>query len=168
MKAKILIVLGLTSLLFGCYKEERAVNISLSDYLVGNYHPYRVEIQETSSCYFDLPMMLIFLSKYGQLSTNVFDYNGDGVVNTPDLLMTNAGFGNVYEEAWDIQTATINFQASSGWQLQLQGWSNCFLKTTPWDESPPGSFIPDTLKSFFLDGVLEDGTFIKVWYYKTN
>jgi hypothetical protein len=167
MKAKILIVLGLTSLLFGCYKEERAVNISLSDYLVGNYHPYRVEIQETSSCYFDLPMMLIFLSKYGQLSTNVFDYNGDGMVNTPDLLMTTAGFGNVYENNWPIYDATIVFQASSGWQINLEGWSICFLKVTPWDEEPPGSFIPNELKSFFLEGVLEDGTFIKVWYYRS-
>lgn len=168
MKTKILIVSGFISLFFGCYKQEenRSMNAPLSIYLEGEYSLYRVEADGVSTYYFDTPALLSFLSAYGFESPNVFDYNGSGAVDASDLAETLSGFGNVYTPNYDLYSADIYLQASSGWGINLQGWDVCFLKTTPWDESPPGNFIPDTLKSFFLEGVLQGGTFTKVWYYK--
>ena len=168
MKTRILIAFGFISLLFGCYKQEddRSINNQLSSYLDGDYSLYRVEADGVSTYYFDTPVFLSFLSAYGLESPNVFDYNGSGAVDAADLTQTLSGFGATYSPNYDLYSADIYLQASSGWGINLQGWNVCFLKTTPWDESPPGNFIPDTLKSFFLDGVLEDGTFTKVWYYK--
>lgn len=154
----------------GCTKQknelpQRQQENPLSQYLSNSYHIYREVTATSDTYYFNNDMLLQFLSQYGQSSSNVFDYNGDGFVNTPDLLATTAGFGNVYQNQPDLFGATIIFQASSGWQINLQGWSICFLKVTPWDEEPPGAFIPDQLRSFFLDGVTLDGDFVKVYYY---
>lgn len=162
-----LIVFGFISILFGCYKQEdRSMNIPLPEYLEGVYHPYRAEVDGVSTYYFDSPMLLLFLSSYGQESANVFDYNGSGAVDVSDFSATLSGFGSIYEPNYDLYSAQIYLQASSGWGVELDGWSVCFLKTTPWDENPPGSFIPDTLKSFFLEGVLNEGGSAKIWYYR--
>lgn len=164
---KTLIAFGFISTLLGCYKQEsRSSNTPLPEYLEGVYHPYRVETNGVSSYYFDSPMLLLFLSSYGQESANVFDYNGSGAVDASDFSATLSGFGSVYEPNYDLYSAQVYLQASSGWGLELDGWSVCFLKTTPWDENPPGSFIPDTLKSFFLEGILNEGGSVKIWYYR--
>ena len=165
---KTLIVFGFISILFGCYKQEERSQSQLSSYLADDYSIYRAQIDGVSTYYFDSPALLHFLSAYGNESPNVFDYNGSGVVDASDLTGTLSGFGNQYSPNYDLYSATIDFQASSGWQIQLPPWPVSFIKVTPWDENPPGNFIPDTLKSFFLDGVDEQGRFIKVWYYKKN
>ena len=158
------LLLGLGS----CQKEEPRSSLPLSNYLAEEYSIYRVQIDGVSTYYFDSSSLLVFLSAYGLESPNVFDYNSNGVVDASDFTETLSGFGNQYTPNYDLYSSTIDFQASSGWQIQLPPWPVSFIKVTPWDENPPGSFIPDTLKSFFLEGVNEEGQFIKIWHYRKS
>lgn len=171
MKRIIYLFIPLVLLIYSCDKEiiepqEVRQAQLLSDYLAPSYKVYREQTDTSDVFYFNNALFLEFLAQFGNPSPNVFDYYGSGAVNTQDMLQTLAGFGDIYPTEWDIYNATIVFQASSGWQINLDGWSVCFLKVTPWDEQPPGSFIPDELRSFVLEGVLNDGTFTKVWYYR--
>lgn len=165
MKIKILIVFGFISILFGCQKEER-FQLQLSSYLADDYSIYRTQINGVSTYYFNSATLIQFLSSYNTSSNNVFDYNGSGVVDAADFIETLGGYGNQYFPNYDIYSATIDYQASSGWQTQLSPWPISFIKVTPWDENPPGSYIPDTLKSFVLEGVNEQGQSAKIWYYR--
>jgi hypothetical protein len=147
---------------------ERSSQLNLSQYLEGQYSIYRTQINGNNTYYFNVTTFTIFLSHYGLPSINVFDYNGNGVVDATDFNSTLSGFGNQYIADYNINDATIYLQASSGWGLELEGWNIIFLKTTPWDENPPGEFIPDNLKSFFLEGIRSNGDSVKIWYHKTN
>jgi hypothetical protein len=147
---------------------ERSSQLFLSQYLEGQYSVYRTEINGNNTYYFNSSTFTIFLSYYGVSSNNVFDYNVNGVVDATDFNSTLSGFGNQYIADYNINDATIYLQASSGWGLELEGWNIIFLKTTPWDENPPGEFIPDNLKSFFLEGIRSNGDSVKIWYHKTN
>jgi hypothetical protein len=163
---KILIAFGFTSILFGCYKEENRSQLQLSNYLASNYSIYRIQTSSETLYYFDSYSLISFLSAYGNSSPNVFDYNSSGLVDSYDYASSLSGFGNYYTPNYDLYSATIDFQASSGWQIQLSSWPISFIKVTPWDEYPPGNFIPDTIKSFVLEGINENGQSIKIWYYK--
>ncbi len=147
---------------------ESSPNINLSQYLDGQYSVYRTQINGNNTYYFNSPTFLVFLSSYGLESPNVFDYNSNGFVDASDFNSTLSGFGNQYVADYEINDATIYLQASSGWGLELEGWSIIFLKTTPWDENPPGEFIPNNLKSFFLEGIRSNGDSVKIWYYKIS
>lgn len=153
------------SILFGCYKQEDRSQLQLSNYLADSYSIYRVQVYGESSYYFDSFSLISFLFSYGSSSPNVFDYNASGLVDSYDYASSLSGFGNQYVPEYDLYSATIDFQASSGWQIHLPNWPIAFIKVTPWDEYPPGNFIPDTIRSFVLEGVNDDGQSVRVWYY---
>jgi hypothetical protein len=141
---------------------------SLSNYLSGDYYIYRVAIGPTSNqevTYYSLaPAITDLLGVWQTPSPNIFDFDGEpNEVDTPDLLNLIGGYGNVYTPDWDLNDITVDFQASSGWQVQIPGWDVAFLKVTIVDE-PCNCFVPETLVSFFLEG-FKDGNQIKVWYH---
>ena len=146
-------------LLFGCSKQRDV--IGLSNYLSGGYQVYRVD----DSTYFDVSTRLQFESHWGGFSPNIFDFDGSGEVDTYDRLQMIQGYGRVYEEAWDINEIQVLDQFSSGWIVDVEGWEVAFLKVTPYDEG--GEFIPDTLNTFFLEGVYQ-GNQTKIWYTKVD
>ena len=144
-------------LFIGCKDRQ---SISLSNYLNGDYQVYRVD----DTTYFDVSTVLQFESHWGEFSPNIFDFDGSGIVDTYDRLKVIEGWGKVYEEEWNIEYAQVNGQFSSGWILDLEGWEVCFLKVTAYDET---GFIPDTLNTFFLEGVIQ-GQQTKVWYTRID
>jgi hypothetical protein len=156
-------------LLAGCTKQREAQ--PLTNYLEpSGYYVYRVEINEpidsnySDTYYFTSGGLLDFLQYWSTPSPNIFDFNGSGVVDASDQLDVLAAFGEVYTPDFDITTAQVTGQFSSGWTLNLDGFTSNFavLKVTPYDEG--GTFIPDTLRSFFIEGD-RAGDKWKVWYY---
>ena len=158
----------LLPLLLACSKER--VSNPLSNYLYEDYYCYRIEESWPThpswqdNYYFDAQGLLDFLSTYGQPSGNIFDFDGSGEVDSGDLLDVQAGFGDVAPVPFDIYSASVNGQFSSGWLLNIEGFDDNFavLKVTPSDEG--GVFIPDTLKSFFIEGTVEGQNF-KYWFH---
>ena len=168
MKKLLLLLLILTS----CTKEElepieaptRSVMVfPLSDHLSGEYYIYRTQVEGVVTYYGGSNTLLDILGSMGSLSPNIFDFDGETTVDTPDLLNILSGYGTVYTPDWSLDDITVDGTFSSGWIVTIPGWEIAFLKVTPYDE-PCSCFVPDTLVSFFLEGV-KDGQTIKVWYH---
>lgn len=150
-------------LLFACTQERSSV--PLSNYLDGEYYVYRTEVDGVNEYYFNSSVLLDFNASFGQPSGNIWDFNASGVVDSQDLALGLSGYGNGFDADYDIESAQVLGQFSSGWIIDLEGWDVAFLKVTPSDEG--GQFIPETLNSFFLEGERSGQTW-KVWYYAAN
>lgn len=153
----------------GCTKSvELQQDPPLTNWLGERYFNYRIlEIQNgdsTETFYCNMPILLEFNTHFGNFSPNIFDFNGTGTVDVLDQMSLNSGFGQVADSEINFSDVTVSGQFSSGWMINIPGWEVAFLKVTPYDETPAGSFIPDELNSFFIEGVKNNKT-IKTWYH---
>ena len=169
MRAALLI---LPLLLLGCTKEKlepieattkSSMVFPLSDHLSGEYYIYRTQVEGVVTYYGNTNALLDIIGSTGILSPNIFDFDGGLGVDTPDLLNILGGYGTEYTPDWNLDDITVDGTWSSGWMVNIPGWDVAFLKVTPYDE-PCGCFVPDTLVSFFLEGV-KDGQSTRICYH---
>lgn len=151
-----------------CTKER--LSNPLSNYLT-DYYCYRIERgfpthpSWSDEYYFNSQGLMDFLPHYGQSSPNIWDFNGTGVVDASDMSDVVGNFGNVAVVPFDIYSAQVTGQFSSGWTLDIDGFQNNFavLKVTPTDEV--GGYFPEELHSFFIEGFIE-GENVRYWFYE--
>lgn len=154
-----------------CTKER--ASIPLSNYLEGEYYVYRIEESWPThpswqdDYFFNASSLMDVLQFYGQSSGNIFDFDGSGQVDVGDIQDVLAGFGNTPVVPFEVTSAQVTGQFSSGWTINLNGFDNNFatLKVTPSDEG--GVFIPETLNSFFIEGSM-DGQNMKYFFYASQ
>ena len=168
MKHLLYIIAGFALCCMTFCTKERLSN-PLSNYLT-DYYCYRVEITDADTLVSDTyyfqgsSQLLDFQSWYGVYSPNIFDFDGSGTVNNSDLNDVLSGYGVGYTPPFDIYAANVTDQFSSGWLLDIDGFTSNFavLSVTPYDEN--GKFIPDTLNSFFITGDISGQTH-RYWFY---
>jgi nitrogen fixation protein len=172
--------IGLIGMIFSimfvqsCQKEDVDVSftrnstssIPFENYLYDHYYIYRVQIGGVNTYYTQMATLLDFNTHYGNPSPNIFDFTGNGTVGTEDQLFLLAGWDQSYTPTWELEDIIITSQQSSGWGAEVPGWQIAFIKITPFDEEGEDTFLPEKVKSFFIDGVYQGQNPVKVWYHK--
>jgi nitrogen fixation protein len=164
--AGLILIVG--SLFNSCVKEEeRSTNLPFTEYMYdGGYYVYRTQFAGVDSFYCNTSTLLDFNASWAQNSPNVFDFNGNNVVDVSDQLNLLTGWGKTYTPTWDLEEITITSQQSSGWGAEVPGWQIAFIKITPFDEEGEDTFLPDKVKSFLIEGVYQGQNPVKIWYYR--
>lgn len=150
---------------------DREEPLLLGNYLsAGGYFMYRY-VSSPDLDFVQIPDAIAFthfLSAFGTESGNIWDFDSDGVVGSSDLQRVLAGYGThdtYFGQPHSLDEIPILGQFSSGWIIEIPGWSAAFLKVTPSDEG--GQFIPSVLKSFFIEGfITETSSFVKFYYHR--
>ena len=128
-----------------------------------NYTVYRSQVDGEDSYHFDVNGLLKFLAAFGQPSPFIYDFNGDGVVNTPDLLQVLGGFGSAYP--FDYCGIEVMFVASSGWPATYPGAYFAVVKPTVFDEEG-GTFQSCPLKSWWVElTYIDPNSTVRLWFH---